>query len=359
MRFIAAALVFVSHSPTLHAFADPGIANPYGRFAPQVGFNAVEFFFILSGFVLTWSARPDDTARSFWWRRFVKIYPNNVVACGLALLGLLVTGQAISAVRTVPNLFLVQDWWPNVPLSGGINGPSWSLACEVLFYALFPVLLPLVHRVPDRLLWPLAGVVVGLVALLPTISTLLLPDHPAYQGGLSFPQYWFVYVFPFSRLLEFVLGIVVARLVLAGRWLPVGFGPAVAIACGAFALTEFAPFRYALVTTMIVPLALVIGAGAEADRRGTRSLVRGRVAVFLGEVSYAFYLVHWLVLTFGKPLLHQQRWSWPVAVGVMLAFFCVALGLATALYLTVERPLVRAAARRARTVRAARTAAAA
>lgn len=342
LRFVAAAMVFVSHAPTLHVFADERIDDQFARFGPPLGNAGVEFFFVLSGFVLTWSARPTDSTRSFWWRRIVKIYPNNVVACALALVGIVATGNAVVASTTLSNLFLVQDWWPDVPLNGGLNRPSWSLACEVLFYLMFPLLLPLLRRVPDRLLWSVAGIVVAIIVLVPTIA-MLLPAHPAFEPGLSYPQYWFIYVFPVSRLLEFVLGIMVARLVLAGRWIGPGFAVAALIAVGALALTEFAPRPYALVATMIVPLALVIGAGATADTRGTPSPVRGRAMVWLGEASYAFYMLHFLVLMYGHLIVRHHRWDWPVGVGVLLAFFAASVGLAALLYVSVERPLVRRA----------------
>lgn len=39
------------------------------------GRSGVTFFFVLSGFLLAWSARPGDRARSFYRRRFARIYP--------------------------------------------------------------------------------------------------------------------------------------------------------------------------------------------------------------------------------------------------------------------------------------------
>ncbi len=335
----------MSHTTTLHSFANPAIADPLGRYAPRIGGIAVEFFFVLSGFVLTWSVRPGDTTRAFWLRRVTKIYPNNIVACLLAIIGLVITGQAVRPAIALPNVLLVQDWVPIVSVSGGLNRPSWSLGCEVLFYAMFPVLLPLIRRIPDRLLWAAAGCVVAVIAILPTVAH-LLPDQGPFTDGLGWPQYWFLYVFPVSRLLEFTLGIVVARIVLADRWIRFGFGPAIWLAAAAVVLNEFVPERYGLVATMIVPLALVVGAGAGADLHGRPSWVRGRVAVWLGEVSFAFYIVHYLVLMYSHQIFAGRVWSWPVAVGNILVLFCIALALANILYVTVERPLVRAMNRR-------------
>jgi peptidoglycan/LPS O-acetylase OafA/YrhL len=238
-------------------------------------------------------------------------------------------------------------------VTGGINRPSWSLGCEVLFYLMFPFILPIIKRVQDRLLWPLAAAVVVLVFLIPTVTT-LLPGTPPVSDGLSFPQYWFIYVFPVSRLLDFTLGMVLARIVSSGRWVRLGFAPAGWLAVAAVVLIEFVALRYALVAVMIVPLALVIAAAATADVRGTPSPMRGATAIWLGEVSFAFYIVHFLVLFYAHPLVGHWQLAWPAAIGVYLMLFCVALGLSALLYHTVERPLVRAVARRQREARLAR-----
>ncbi|MEK8173796.1 hypothetical protein NKH77_47265 [Streptomyces sp. M19] len=48
--------------------------------------------------------------------------------------------------------------------------PTWSLGCEVFFYALFPLLLPLCRRVPGRALWPAAGLVAVVIAGSPGLA---------------------------------------------------------------------------------------------------------------------------------------------------------------------------------------------
>ena len=49
----------------------------------QITGTGVTLFFILSGFVLAWGYKPQQTARSFWWHRIARIYPLHLVGVGL------------------------------------------------------------------------------------------------------------------------------------------------------------------------------------------------------------------------------------------------------------------------------------
>jgi hypothetical protein len=56
--------------------------------------------------------------------------------------------------------------------------------------------------------------------LKPVVAYLFLPSTPAVPGesSVSVSQYWFGYILPPTRLLDFALGILVARAVMTGRW---------------------------------------------------------------------------------------------------------------------------------------------
>ncbi|WP_328322406.1 acyltransferase family protein [Streptomyces sp. NBC_00388] len=340
MRFLAAFLVFLCHAAFQGFLSDSALQGNLQDWLLKAGWAGVQFFFILSGFVLTWAARPGDTVTAFWRRRAAKLYPVNLVACLMAVVLLLATGGALTAERAIPNLLLVQSWLPDYPAFDGLNPPSWSLCCEVLFYALFPFLLKLVNRIQARRLWWSAGGVFAFMLVMPSVAT-LLPLHPMLADITSFPQFWLVYAFPVTRVADFLLGILLARIVLSGQWIRIGLLPATAVAAVSYVITVVAPVLYSMVATMTIGLVLVIGAGATADLSKGASALRGPRMLWLGEVSFSFYMVHVLVLTYGHRLLGGGAWSPPVALAVSAALFAVALVVAALLHRFVERPAMK------------------
>ncbi|MDX6353248.1 MAG: hypothetical protein QOF98_151, partial [Streptomyces sp.] len=140
VRFCAALLVFLYHATLLSnpiapatrqtLFKDQGQADALARFFDPAGRIGVSFFFILSGFVLTWSARSVDTAPRFWRRRLVKIFPNHLVTWALAMI--LFAGAYTPVGSWLPNLFLVHSFISDPRTFSGVNPPSWSLCCELL-----------------------------------------------------------------------------------------------------------------------------------------------------------------------------------------------------------------------------------
>src|SRR5689334_18442593 len=75
MRFVAATIVFLSHASFVNLFADQAFSQNFIIVFDQAGFGAVGYFFMLSGFIMTWSARPSDTPSTFWRRRVFRIWP--------------------------------------------------------------------------------------------------------------------------------------------------------------------------------------------------------------------------------------------------------------------------------------------
>ncbi|MCX4698838.1 acyltransferase [Streptomyces sp. NBC_01373] len=345
MRFPAALLVFLFHVslPAAWLLGDDANDSLVARLAEQAGGLGVTFFFVLSGFVLAWSARDGDPNRSFWRRRYVKIVPNYLIAWALAM-ALIAAGTA--PWRSLSTLFMVQSWIPDYDANFSVNPPGWSLSTEAFFYLCFPLLFAWARRIaPHRLKYWTAAVVAAIVAT-PFVTTTVIPAGDVYMSNepsVSGLHLWFAYVFPPTRLLDFLLGILVARAVLLGRWRDIGMVWSGLLLVASYAVAELpgVPYLLAQRVVCVVPCVLLIAAGAIADAEGRFTIFRNRAMTWLGEVSFAFYLLHFVVLAEGRKLVGPDLNSVPAAIAVLVAECAVAVLLAWALYEWVEKPIVR------------------
>ncbi|MEV8478328.1 acyltransferase [Streptomyces sp. NPDC051173] len=340
LRFVAAALVFLRHAIYTDVFADPGVVSVLHGLSVNTGQMGVSFFFVLSGFVLTMAARPHDTTRRFLRRRLVKIYPNHFVAF---LLAAILIVPAFRWEDVVPNLLLVQTWWPRYKTLFSGNPPSWSLACEAFFYLGFPLLLRTIRKIRPVRLWPsAAGTMAAIVAVTLTVA-LAVPGTPAMPDGqpAGLTQFWLIYAFPPVRALDFLLGMLLARIVLSGRWIRLSPLPAASLVLVAYLAGTQLPYLYGLNALTIVPLALLIPAAATADLNGRTGLMGSRPAVWLGEISYAFYLVHGVLLIWGRRQLGADKvYSVPAGIGLLLLGLGASILAAVLLHTLVERPMM-------------------
>ncbi|WP_225829693.1 acyltransferase [Streptomyces sp. NK08204] len=324
LRWIAALLVFGLHVNNFGYFGGAGGRIVFWAFG--AGATGVSFFFVLSGFVLTWSARPGDRVLGFWRRRIARIYPVHLVTLALALLMTYTLAHQPKPTPTqaAANVLLLHSWWH--PWWQTLNPVSWSLACEAFFYAAFPLLILLLRRLGAR-----GSAALGAAAV---AAVLVLTRADAHHWTtLS------MYSFPAARLPEFVLGAVTARLVVLGRWHGPGLEASLGLTIiGYFLVPQVTP-GYSATACTLAGFVLLIPAAAVADLRGLPSLWRHRPMVRLGELSFAFYMIHLLVLRAGRNLLGTKpHFGVPAGLAVTVIAFAVSLALSWVLYEAVERP---------------------
>lgn len=143
LRGIAVLLVLWYHLWEISWLPAP---TPWLEFVPETGFIGVLLFFFLSGFVITYpfvraqvGASPQPSWRHFAWRRFIKIVPSYVLSIGIAYaIGYAQTqpgGSTFANVAT--HLLFIHTWFAST--YGSINGVLWTLAVEVEFYCIFPI----------------------------------------------------------------------------------------------------------------------------------------------------------------------------------------------------------------------------
>lgn len=342
LRFYAALLVFAFHiSLSRFYIGDSPAVEPLQFLLKNGGWFGVTFFFILSGFVLKWSSRAGDTPGRFVWRRIAKIVPNHAVTFCIALA---VGGLgAATAAEAAANLLLVHAWIPADTAFFSINHPSWSLSAELFFYLAFPFVLPVVNRIPRHRLLLIGAALIGLITIAPLLAGFLPsgevfgPNHaqsPLY--GASIPQIWAVYALPPVRFLEFALGMLAARAV-SEKLLPtIPLGPAILGVVLGYGVSLFLQIAWQMDAAYVIPVLALVVAAAQ-DQTPPR-IFASPTAVRLGELSFAFYMVHDIVLTLTRTVVGPDPLQPVTATGVILAAFAVSLGTAYLLWLLVEVP---------------------
>lgn len=366
LRFVAAFAVLVLHYRDLLGPMPAWLMR--GIVGGQYG---VTFFFILSGFILTYRYKEwfagGVTDTHFWrFQRFraARIYP-------VYLLGLLLdtpwhviermqVGQLAAVGQTywaswLINLVGLQAWVPAVPFAMFWNTPAWSVAAEFFFYATFPFVCAWLSarlRTTGSLATLFVAVLVGGVALYAGVIYLL-----NYVFRVSGEAQYIVLVYnPLLRYSEFMAGCIAGQFFLrrqslqrlsaadgvkARRW-----RDGVLVICMlAVCVRIWSPdytgpsqwlwlldvaIKYA---TFIAPFTAIILAVASGSTCLSWLLERPWM-VLLGEASYALYIIHWSVTTFLR-MGYLGSYSTPA---VHFMFLLATVGASVLCYRYVEVP---------------------
>jgi peptidoglycan/LPS O-acetylase OafA/YrhL len=310
------------------------------------GYEAVSFFFVLSGFILTYvysSNREHESlnvsVRQFHVARLARIGPAYYLALvlllppfvyGFAVAGIMSADTFALAILAVPTL--TQAWLP--PVSFSWNGPAWSLSVEVFFYALFPLLLCKTRTLSRREFLAVATISVVASAL----TRLLLP------GDTQNWQY-FLHYFPLFHLPSFLFGMALGRMYLFARPLS-GSANRLSFAASAIGLSLLLGYRaslpsWLLTDAVLVPLyGLVILTGARLEGR-LHSALTYPLLVLLGHASYSIYILHIGIAFWWQWMAHKVlRISLPPTVELGVILFLV-IALSVSVFLYFERPLRR------------------
>jgi peptidoglycan/LPS O-acetylase OafA/YrhL len=330
LRFIAAFAVLLLHYRDLLGPMPAWLMR--GIVGGQYG---VTFFFILSGFILSYRYRAwfaDGVNAADFWRfqrfRLARIYP-------IYLVGLLLdtpwhvleraqAGQLAAAGPTyfaswLINLLGLQAWVPAVPFAMFWNTPAWSVAAEFFFYASFPFLcagLSRRFRNGPGLVLTFALVVAGGVAM---YAGVIYAMNYLWRADAQ-TQYIVLVYNPLLRYSEFFAGCLAGHYFLqmqAGReaagvagirgrrlrdaiilacllavcvrvWMPDYTGPS----AGRWLFDV--SIKYAVFILPFTALILAVASG----RSCLSWLLERPWMHLLGEASYSLYIIHWSVTSF-------------------------------------------------------------
>ncbi|MDD2996825.1 MAG: acyltransferase [Paludibacter sp.] len=344
LRGVAALLVVWYHIFEGYAFAGGTMITTVNH-----GYLAVDFFFMLSGFVVSYAY--DDrlgkslTLKNFFKRRLIRLHPMVVMGAIVGLIAYCIQGcvqwdgTQVSVTNILISLLLGMLLIPVFPgaahdVRGNgemfpLNGPGWSLFFEYIgniLYALF------IRRFSNKVLifWTIfTGVGLGMFSIFDvagygSIGIGWTMDAVNFFGGL------FRMIFPFS------MGMLLAR-----NFRPLKIKGAFWICSLILAVLFHVPYiegtsfhfngLFEFITIAgIFPVVLLLGAsGTTTDK------ITAKISKFLGEISFPLYMVHYPVMyLFYAWLIDKKLYTlgetWQVALLgiagiVMLAYLCLKL----------------------------------
>lgn len=331
LRGVAALLVVWYHIFEGYAFAGGTLIESINH-----GYLAVDFFFILSGFVIGYAY--DDrwgkslTLKDFFKRRLIRLHPMVVMGAVLGAITFLIQGSVqwdgthIATSMVMVALLLTMFFIPAIPganyeVRGNgemfpLNGPSWSLFFEYIgniLYALF------IHKLSTKALMVLT-VLLGIA--LTWFATFDISGYGSIGVGWTLDSVNFLGG-ALRMLFPFTMGMLLSR-----HFKPIKVRGAFWI-CSAVLLVLFAvPYiegtsliswnglYEAFCIIVIFPILVWVGAsGNTTDKRSTQ------ICKFLGDISFPLYIVHYpFMYLFYAWLIKNQLFTfaetWQVALGV-------------------------------------------
>lgn len=335
-RFIAAVGVFLDHldffsgSPELRSIYE----NYFGK-----GYIGVIFFFILSGFILTYNyhsklvSLASTETKKFFVSRFARIYPVHVLTFVLALplvYHSIPTDLAGEAANVLINLLLLQGFLP--VFFRDYNIPSWSLSDELFFYILLPLILVSCSWIKRLAVIKVGGLAVSLWVVAVGVVWFL--------KDIAF-SHWLFYISPYFQLVNFLMGALLCFVFLGIRNARLSRSAMtlfeVASIVGLFVAIQHAsnsrtPFLESVYYTPVFSFIIIVF----AFQRGWLSQFMSKpLLVHLGEISFSFYMLHRIVISylgqFGILILNPLN-------GAIVAFV-VTVGLSLVCYRFFEIPL--------------------
>ncbi|MBQ5617689.1 MAG: acyltransferase [Alistipes sp.] len=349
LRGVAALLVVIYHIFEGFAFAETTNGEGSGLISTlNHGHIAVDFFFILSGFVISYAY--DDrwqkmTLGGFFKRRLIRLHPMLVMGAVIGTITFLIGGReqwdgTVTPIGGVAlALLLTALMIPALPGSmhevrgNGemfpLNGPQWSLFFEYIGNIIYALI---IRRLSTRLL-------AMLVALLAALHTwIFVWDLSGYDSvGIGWTidtiNFWGGLV---RMLFPFTVGMLLAR-TFKPRKIKYAFWICSATLLATFAMPYIASEGALSLNSLyeVVCIAFVFPIIVWMGACGTAEGSTGRISGLLGDLSYPLYIVHYPVMyLFYAWLIDKHFYSFEdtllmpaivVAVSIALAYACLKL----------------------------------
>ena len=210
-----------------------------------------------------------------------------------------------------------------------INNVSWSISTEFFFYLMFPFFVIWLHKFPK------------LKYILLLIIPIIIIAEPYFKTDLKLEKGIF-YINPIVRSFDFILGILTCQLYRKVKDTNISFSKGTLIELGSLLLLGIffyfhndvaRVFRYGIYYWIpMVAIVLVF-----AMQKGLFSkILQNKGLIYLGEISFAFYMIHMIVIKYGNQYLPKLNDFSKIGI-----YFIVALILSALIFEYFEKPVAR------------------
>ncbi len=309
LRFLAAFLVVLHHAESLRK--DHGLKHhlrDYGLF--QNGANAVSFFFVLSGFLITYlllkerEAKKDISVKQFYIKRIFRIWPLYFL---MVIIGAIIQPYFIEWFHIPYEMpYTIGETWyyfvffvpgmVNYFFGSNLLEPLWSIGVEEVFYLIWAPLFKWFKKHVLTLLLSVIAFKLVLISVntfwsLPGVLSYLIRIHQFEAMAIGGLGAYLVYHFGKQINASWIYSIP-AQIILYSLIL-------VFIVFGANIQSQIWYFFFEnSIVSAIVPnalfLYLIIGVSVVDKNLFT---LENRVFSYLGEISYGIYMFHLLILS--------------------------------------------------------------
>lgn len=355
LRGVAAILVLIYHIFEGFAFAESTNGEGSGLITTlNHGHIAVDFFFILSGFVISYAY--DDrwgkmSLGGFFKRRLIRLHPMLIMGAVVGVISFLLTGCQQWSGDVTPiswvmialllTIFMVPAL-PGLPyeVRGNgemfpLNGPMWSLFFEYIGNILYALV---IRRLSTKLLAVLTAIL-GVLHAWIFVGDLSGYDSVGIGWTIDTINFWGGLV---RMLFPFTMGMLLAR-TFKPREVKGAFWICSAMLIAVFAVPYIAKSGaislnslYEVVCIAVIfPFIVWLGACGKGGDNYT-----GRINNFLGELSYPLYIVHYPIMyIFYKWLIENRCYTLGDTLGVSALVVLSSVALAYACLKLYDEPV--------------------